>query len=38
MIAVTYYYYFGITREGEWELENGTGVWETESGAAWELE
>ena len=37
MIAALYYYYLDKNREGEWELENGTGVWETEAGAAWEL-
>jgi hypothetical protein len=38
MIAVFYYYFLDKNRSREWELENGTGIWETEAGSAWELE
>jgi hypothetical protein len=37
MIVILYHYHFDESHKGDWELENGTGVWETEAGAAWEL-
>jgi hypothetical protein len=44
--GIAFYYLYGAPRGGiadgshedNWELEDGSGIWEMESGAAWEIE